>query len=751
MVLPWLAAGWIAGVAAAPSLPLAVWQWLALAAVSAAAALATRRSRNLWLAFACGLSLALGAARAQASLDQLTSAPITHNFGPADVIGRVRRSPSRHADRLVIDLEASSVSFGNASSAPTAGLVRVYADAGAPIHRGQVIAVRGTLLQPQDENRGEASAVMQADSVQGLAPPSPGLIRSLDELRGTILARLHAVLPSAEASLIAGVLLGIEDTMPKDLQEDFRATGTAHILVVSGFNVTIVAAASLAVFRAAFGARPALIGAAIAVLGYTLLAGADPPVVRAALMAGIVLAAARLGRQPHALSALAAAAILMTAATPAVVRDLGFQLSFLATLGLVVAGRPLTVRLREWSEHSVSNEALRPVVFVIAETVLITLVAQIATLPISLYAFGRVPVLALPANALILPIQPPLMAAGAATAIAALVSVPLGRVVAWTAWPFAAFTNRVAEILADVPGSNLSLAAVPWTVPVGMYALLAGLLWVFGGPWRASITGFARRFVGIPLLLALGLLTVGVWKAAAERPDGSLRVTALPAGAVLVETPTGRFLAISAAQSQAALKASLDPHLPLAFPGLDWLVLTNPDASPSEVVSDLGSLAPQGVLHVSRAPATRLDTMDPGLEPEIVDTVPGTRLQLGGGAVLELLDTRSGRWAAGLSMGSARILLIEARPGESLPAALAPRGSSAVILLGSGRRVSAAARAAWDTVLPMIVIACPTPGDPIPDPSDPFAGPPRLITSRNGWIRLDTDGETIAVTAERGD
>lgn len=749
MGLAWLAAAWVGGVAAAPTFPLAVWQWLVLAIVAAIAALSVRQSPRLRIAFAAVVCLSVGSAHAQLALDRLASAPIARFNGPVEVVGRVTGTPARRADGLSVAVDASWISADGQPPVPIAGRVRLQGDPRMTTRRGETIVVRGVLHPPNGPERGQISAVLSAETLRGLASPPPGVVSTLDELRITILERLHAVLPEREASLVAGVLLGIEETMPADLQEDFRTTGTAHILVVSGFNVTIVAAASLALFRTMFGARPALLAAAIAVVGYTLLAGADPPVVRAAVMAGIVLLAARLGRQTHALSALAATAILMTLADPSVVHDLGFQLSFLATLGLVVVGRPLTEHLRLWTERSVPIEPLRPVVFLLGETILITLVAQIATLPISLYAFGRLPLLALPANALILPAQPPLMAAGAATAAAALVSLPLGRIVAWTAWPFAAYTIRLTEGLADVSGASLSIPSLPWTVPVALYALIGGCVWLAGSAWREPTIRFIRRFATVPVLLGVGFLAVWVWKTAGERPDGRLRVTTLPAGAVVVETPTGRFLAVSAAPSQSALVASLDSHLPLTSPGLDWLVLTNSEAESAAALSDLGRHAPAGVLHISGASPAPIELSAGGTTPQPVRSDPGTLLQLGGGALFEVLDSRPGRWAARISMGSAEILLVEARSGESLPARYEAQGATAVIVLGPGRRVASALRAEWPGRSPPIVIGCPVPGEPFPEAIDLPEASARLTTTQNGWIRIETDGKEYRVTAER--
>lgn len=749
MVLPWLAAAWLVGVAAAANTSLATWHWLTLSLVASLGAWLCRQARPALLLFAALVSLTLASARTRWAIDRRTSASIAQLPGEADVIGTVRDLPSHRSSDQSFHLDATWASEGG-EFARVAGRILVRADLTEEVRRGETIVVSGLVRPARSIERLSASGVLGAERIGRLAPPSPGLNAALDGVRRTLLDRLHAVLPAEEASLVAGVLLGIEETMPVRLREGFRATGTAHILAVSGFNVTIVAAAALSLFGTALGKRRGTIAAAIAVTGYTLLVGADPPVLRAAIMAGIVLLAARLGRQPQALAALGAAAILMTLASPSTLFDVGFQLSFLATLGLVLVARPMTERLRSWSETAIRHEALRPVAFLLGETFLITLVAQAATLPISAYTFGRVPLMALPANAMILPAQPPLMATGAVTAMASLISLPLGRLAAWLTWPFAAFTIRVTEFFASVPGADASLPGLPWAVPVGAYLLFGGLVWLSQSPYRAAAADFARRAGWAPVVLALGVASAGVWKLASEFPTGDLRVTALPSGAILVETPTGRSLAISGAASQVGLGLLLDELLPLSHPELDWLILVHPEASWEDAVETLGRHAPAGILLPS---GTGLPA--PGVEagaarPPIAHIVPGTRLDLGDGADLEFLESHNNRWSIRISMRKALILMTDPAGVASPGTANDLDAATALILMGPGRRVGAALRNLRSSG-PLLVVGCPAPGEPLPDPGGEPPLPTRVTTARHGWVRIETDGTSVRVTIERLD
>ena len=752
MVLPWLAAAWVVGLAAAPAFSFPEWQWVTLAGVAGLAAWATRREPRLGWAFLTVCFCFLGMLRATIAESRRATASITAHVRTAesvDLQGAVLSQPTGWGDSFAFDLQAQGIaSPGQATGTSADGLVRVLSAAWLPARRGEVVVVRGRLRQPTRVEGMRSSAVLEAVSLRRLAPPPrlhPAVL--LDEARDLIVERLHQVLPAGEASLVAGVLLGADEQMPEPVQEAFRATGTAHILAVSGFNVTIVAAAAATAFGRLLGARRGAIAAGAAVLTYTLLCGADAAVVRAAIMAGVALVALRIGRQSAALTSLAAAAILMGLLDPSVIFDVGFQLSFLATLGLVLAGRPSQEAIRGWAEKAIPHEGARSAAVLLGELAVLSLVAQAATLPLSAFLFHRLPLTSLPANALILPAQPLLMAAGAATAAASLLSVSLGQLMAWLAWPLAAYTIRVAEIFASLPGASLVVPPFPSGYMLLAYAALGALL--LAGRWpRARATAASLVRVGGPAWLAgLAAVTTLTWLAAVERPDGRLHVTAFPGGEVLVESPTGRFLALSAGPSSISLRESLDGHLPLTSPSLDWLVLTHPQVSAEAALEALGRYGPPRIL---LSEAAGLDQELEGNVPvEVVRAKAGTRLALGDGARLEVIDPARGQAAFLITYRSAAIVIAEGERG-SWGISSAASGASAVILLGDGRIVARSLRQAWWGLPPLALVAAPLPGDPFLDPRDGDSGSaPALATPSNGWVRLSTDGSGLEVRTER--
>jgi competence protein ComEC len=752
MVLPWLASAWILGIAAGPAVSFPGWQWATLVVIAGLAAWATRREPRLGWTFLAISCCCLGALRASAAEDQRAAATIASSIRATETVdlkGTVVSATTSWGESFTFDMRAEWIAApGESEGASADGSVQVVSATWLPAGRGERVAVRGHLRRPTRFEGIHSSAVLEAVSIRRLAPP-PALYPAalLDGARSRIVDRLHRVLPAGEASLVAGVLLGADEQMPESVQEAFRATGTAHILAVSGFNVTIVAAAAATVFGRLLGARRGALAAGAMVVLYTLLCGAEAAVVRAALMACVALVALRLGRQPAALASLAAAAILMSLLEPGVIFDVGFQLSFLATLGLVLAGRPSQEAIRGWGERAIPHEGARSAAVLFAELAVLSLVAQAATLPLSAYVFHRLPLTSLPANALILPAQPLLMATGAATAAASLVSLPLGSLAAWLSWPVAAYTIRVAELFASLPGASLALAPFPSGYLFLAYAALGGLVLATRWP-KARAAGAALVRVGGPAwLVCLAALTTLAWRAAVERPDGRLHVTAFPGGEVLIESPTGRFVAVSAGASAAALAQALDGRLPLTHPRLDWLVLTRSQIPAADVVQQLAQHAPQGILAAGggNLPAEQGANPPPLL---VVRAAPGMELDLGRGAVATLVRTETGQPAIAIRFGLAEILVFDGG-GTRTMSTTAVSNATAVVLLGEGREVARALSEEWAPGATWLIVAAPLPGDSFPAKVADNSALPVVATPFQGWIRLSTDGARLWVEAER--
>ncbi len=194
-------------------------------------------------------------------------------------------------------------------------------------------------------------------------------------------AAIARLVPEPEASLLQGIILGIRASIPRDLYDLFNATGTSHILVISGANLTIIAALLSRTCGRLLGKRRAYWFTLGGVGLYVLLVGAEPAVARAALMAGLYLTALYLGRHATAYVSLCASGLLLTAINPFSLWDVGFQLSFAATLGLILFSPALDRLFERGLARVLPQERAKKAVRYLDDLLIVTLAAQILTLP----------------------------------------------------------------------------------------------------------------------------------------------------------------------------------------------------------------------------------------------------------------------------------------------------------------------------------------------------------------------------------
>ncbi len=402
----WLAAG--AAIAAG-------WVWAEQPAVAAlvagllvlAAGLATRPAgiQGAVPLLAGGIGATLLALRVLAGPTAPPVAPLPEGSGPWTAVVESVGSP-REGDqvaRLLLRAAPGPVT----SSDPGAVRVAATLPAFPTVRAGDTVEVSGRLRPPPDDDgygeylrRTGAAGSLDGRSVAVLAPPA-GL--SLQPLRDAAGDTLRLALPEPEAGLAAGILIGLRERVDRSLAADFATAGASHVVAISGWNIAIVAGLVGAMMRG----RPRRVVAIVVggtILAYVLAAGASPSVVRAAVMAGVVLLARESGRAGRAPAALALAAFAMLVAEPAMIGDAGFRLSVAATAGLLAWGTPLG----RW----IGGLAGGRMPGWLAEGLGISLAAQAATLPDVLMTFGRLSLVAPVVNLAVVPLVPAAMGAG---------------------------------------------------------------------------------------------------------------------------------------------------------------------------------------------------------------------------------------------------------------------------------------------------------------------------------------------------
>jgi competence protein ComEC len=320
---------------------------------------------------------------------------------------------------------------------------------------GQVLELEGKLTWPEGSyahyllSQGIFALVYNPKNLQVLASGQGNFFwENLYQVKYFILRRLNLLLPAPHSSFLAALLLGIRQGMPDNVNEDFRRAGISHIVAVSGYNISLLANFSLLLLPYFHLKRKQALVFSIVLIGvFVLLTGASASVVRAGIM-GVLLLLGRLFEKPGQIfNVLLLTAALMTFYNPGVLLgDLGFQLSFMATIALIyflpvlIAYSPFYKEDSWWQENFFT-----------------TLSATIATLPLILYHFGLFSVLAIPVNLLVLPFIPYLMFFGFLSFLVSLLWLGGAKIISMILYGLLQAILSVARLASDWRWSVLEI------------------------------------------------------------------------------------------------------------------------------------------------------------------------------------------------------------------------------------------------------------------------------------------------------
>lgn len=464
-----------------------------------------------------------------------------------------------------------------------------------PVEPGDRLVITGRARERPDSPYGAyldrigAWGTLDARTLEVRERPTDPRTR-LEGLRRDAGELLTRVLPEPEAGLAAGILIGLRDRVDRGVAATFTTAGVSHIVAISGWNIAIVAAA-IGAFAGRLGRRRRTVVTVAAIVAYIVFAGASPSVLRAGAMAGVVLFARETGRAGRAAAALGWAVALLLLVDPGHIGDAGFQLSTLATGGLIAWATPLTERLDRWTRGRLPRW--------LSESLGVSLAAQAATLPIVLVSFGRLAVIAPAVNLLVVPLVAPAMAAGLVAMLGgALVAggapEAVGMVLAAPGWVALRLIIGIVDVAASIPMASVSFEPATGAVLGFGSALLAAAVIglrrrrgrgrrpvdVARGLDRSRPTATSPR--AMPLRLASASLVVAIAVAGAvaiTRPAGVARVTVLDVGqgdAILVEGSQGGRLLVDGGPDPDRLLVELDRRIPPWDRRIDVVVLSHP-------------------------------------------------------------------------------------------------------------------------------------------------------------------------------
>ncbi len=397
------------------------------------------------------------------------------------------------------------------------------------------------------------------------------------------------------------------------------------------------------------GKRAAWLAALAGIAVYTLLVGAEPSVLRAALMGVLVVIAAALDRKSTALVSLAAAVLVMAAFSPHVLWDVGFQMSAAATAGLVLVTPRLssTFSLRRPAQRSHSGGSLHAAGRLLGDSIAVTLGASLAVLPLILFYFQRLSLIGVLTNLLIVPVQPLILFAGSAALLLGLVGLwPVAQLLFWGAWLGLWWTVAVVDATAGVRWASVAIGGYGMAALLASYALLAAFVWQArkaGGSAPAGSRA-ARALRSPRTLAALALACALPWMAIRALPDGRLHIHVLPVEkgmALLLQTPSGAQVLVDGGGDAAALLTQLggvmsfwDRSLDLALLSIaDKRAATTQASLPARLRVDAATGPPEG----DSAADAAVDAWARAMEAEgvpVTRTGAGGWLDLGDGVAL---------------------------------------------------------------------------------------------------------------------
>jgi competence protein ComEC len=767
--LLWIASALLAGIVLASLATLSTLVWFGLAFLALLVAGLLRFLRPQWSLAILLLPgfLCLGGARYQMAQPLIDSAHIAF-YNDLDrrvyVTGILAEPPDVRDTYLGLRLQVETIDTGEGDR-PVHGELLVRLTNEYEVSYGQRVRVRGYLQTPAENEDFSYRDYLALQGIHSIlrtnritilpgtqVNPFWGLMYRLEN---SLLKRVKMIFPEPEAALLSGILLGQENSIPAEVQQAFKNTGTAHIIAISGFNIAIIAGIFVTLFSRFFGRKTGAILAILSILFYTLLVGASASVVRAALMGTLSIIAAQFGRRNLALTALACSALVMALLNPLVLWEIGFQLSFAATLGLVLYAQPLSDAVTAFLIHYFPLSKVEAVVGPFSDYFLLTFAAQITTLPITIYHFGRFSLVSLIANPVVLPPQPIVMVLSGLALLAGRIYLPLGQVLGWLAWPFAAYTIRMVEFFNGFRGGVVILGDFSLLAVLLFYGLLFGL--TLNWPRIKGIFTPATIFV---VLAALTFLT---WRAVLNAPDGRLHVTFLEVGSadgILIKTPGGRYVLVNGGGSPSALADQLGRRVPPFSRGVDYLVVASTQENQVAALPRvLEQYRPKSVLWAGNVEASfsaqLLDQWLTATRLPVREAQAGDELDLGGGARLRVLAVSPRGAILSVEMGTFKVILPIGVDFEALTALKNGAGLGPVTgLLLSESGYAPSNPPEWRANLrPQVTILSVAAGDPNGLPA------PELVkglekanlmrTDARGWIDLSSDGQDFQVTVER--
>jgi len=610
--------------------------------------------------------------------------------------GTVSRDPEEKEKSQALRLSDIFVVTDD-SRREVAGSVLAYVPPFPEYRYGDRITITGKLLEPPVFDTFDWRAYLARDEVfatvlyPSVVSVDPGhgnsVLSGIYDFRQKLAEGIAAALPEPHAALAQGLALGIRSNISDEVEADFAASGTSHLLAISGQNLAIIAGVLLLATRGILGRRGYWYVwlAAAAIWGFAVLTGLAPPVVRGAVMASIFLLAELFGRQKSAAPALCLAAALMVAANPQLLWSASFQMSFAAMAGLVFLLPPLDAVVRRLlAKFPGPDSRFFGFSRFVGESLAVTSAAVAGVLPLIAYYFDNVSLIGGIATLAAAPALPLIIFGGLLTGAAAIINPVIAVPFAAMTWLGLGYLLGVVQIFARVPVLDVGVfnGVVVW----GFYALFAAAAWWLWRWMRRQEPIDAPRPVKLGRLISFGvpsivLAAVLLSSLVVTPADHRLQVSFLDVGqgdAIYIRTPAGQDILIDGGPSPQRLTQELSKKMPFWDRTIELVVSTHPDAD--HLTGLVEALKRYKVVQVAH-PGVETDTAlfrewrslidEKGVSEEMVTA--GERIRLAGGLELEVLnpfdrsvnDTNKTSIVLGLGYGDISFLFTADIPSET--------------------------------------------------------------------------------------
>jgi competence protein ComEC len=708
-----------------------------------------------------------------------------NNLGGVQIEGIVIAEPDIRDDRAQLQVQAETIFTGSATYA-TSGVVLVNAPRRTDAQYGDRVLATGILVTPAEFDtfsysdflaRSGVFSVMQNAVVEVVheGEGSP-IYAALLDFKAQAQRHIARSLPEPAAALLTGILLGSERGISPAIADAFSRVGASHVIAISGFNMALISGVVMNSLNR-FTARKrlaAFLGITFLVI-YTLLVGANLAVVRAAVMSSLLIIAPLFKRKTFVPATLAGALVGITALSPGALWDIGFQLSFLATLGLALFAEPLSRGFEAFLLRIMPSRAARSVLGLLNEALVAGLAAQILTLPLIILYFQRISLVTLVVNVLIVPAQALLLYIGLIAVIVAFISPLIGQILFWLALLPLSWTLWIVRSFAALPFADAAFQVDARLIAGFFGVTLGGAMINAARPaWFVRLAAWMRRRIVFNAVVLAGLgVMVLLISMAISRPDGKLHVWFPDLGhsnAALIQTPGGAQMLVDGGRFPARLLTAIGDVMPFHDRQLEVVAITQPDTFDTSALPAVFQRYNAGIILTNGQPNLSEDAalLDAALAPyPQIAAQTGYNVTLDDGVMVEVLhparapelEEALDEYALVLrvSYGEVSFLLMgDANPAAQQAMLAEPAGFPLATVMqlpqhGTARSLDADFLAA---VQPSVIVAQ---IDPANRRGDPDAGTLALLpegipvyrTDMRGGIHFWTDGQQLWVQTER--